>query len=93
LPPLGLHGTPSPAAWGPTLVGSGCYQLVTDSTNYVPQLGDIAIAVGDGTSHVSIYDGSTWDSDIAKPSAVPSSTPGGPYAGAVVTYYQYIGQH
>jgi RHS repeat-associated protein len=90
LPPLGLHGTPTPGAWGPTLVNSGCYELVKNSSGYVPQLGDIAIAVGTGTSHISIYDGSGWDADISKPNAVPNS--GGPYAGAMVTYYRYTGQ-
>ena len=92
MPPLGAGNTPSPAAWGPALINSGCYQLVTDNSGYTPQVGDIAIAVGDQTSHVSIYDGSAWDADISKPNAVPN-THGGAYAGATVTYYQYIGQH
>ncbi len=91
LPPLGAGGTPSPGAWGPTLIGSGCYQQVTDPANYTPALGDIAITMGNGTSHVSVYDGNTWDADIARPSPVPSSGPN--YTGAQVTYYQYVGLH
>jgi RHS repeat-associated protein len=95
LPPLGNkpHGksnTPSPAAWGPTLIGSGCYQLVTDPNNYVPQPGDIAITVGTGTSHISIYDGNSWDADIARPSPVPSNT-NPKYVGATVTMYRFTG--
>lgn len=92
LPPLGQGNTPSPAAWGPTLINSGCYQQVTNNSGYTPQIGDIAIAMGNGTSHISIYDGSNWDADIQKPNAVPNSH-GGAYAGAIVTYYQYVGQH
>jgi len=88
LPPL---GTPSPSAWGPTLVASGCYQAVANGADYTPQLGDIAITVGTGTSHVSIYDGSGWDADMTTPSAAPGKS--GAYAGAVVTYYQYVGNH
>jgi hypothetical protein len=91
LPRLGSGNTPSPAAWGPTLISSGCYQQVTNNSGYVPQAGDIAIAMGNGTSHVSIYDGSGWDADMTKPNAVPNQ--GGPYSGAVVTYYQYVGNH
>jgi len=95
LPPLGTNpvtgksNTPTPGAWGPTLVGSGCYQSVTDPANYTPGPGDIAITVGNGTSHVSIYDGNTWDADIARPSPIPSNGPN--YAGSQVTYYKYVG--
>jgi RHS repeat-associated protein len=89
LPRLGAGGTPSPGAWGPTLTSSGCYTTVTDPADYTPAPGDIAITVGNGTSHVSIYDGNTWDADIATPGPIPSHGPN--YAGAQVTYYKYVG--
>lgn len=44
-----------------------------------------------GTSHISIYDGNNWDADIQRPEAIPGSGP--KYAGATVTYYQYIGNN
>jgi hypothetical protein len=90
-PTTGKGNTPTPGAWGPTLIASGCYQQVADPANYHPQPGDIAIAVGTVTSHISIYDGNTWDADIAKPNAVPNTQPNSAYAGAQVTYYKYVG--
>ena len=89
LPPLGTGGTPGPSNWGVALVNTGCYQQVADPSNYTPKPGDIAITVGNGTGHISIYDGNTWDADIATRNPVPSS--GGKYAGAQATIYQYIG--
>jgi hypothetical protein len=89
LPRLGAGGTPSAGAWGPTLVSSGCYQQVTDPQNYTPQPGDIAITQGNGTSHVAIYDGNTWDADIARPNANPGGSQYAP--NAQVTYYKYVG--
>ena len=89
MPPLGVGGTPSPANWGVALLNSGCYQQVADPANYSYQPGDIAITVGDGTGHISIYDGNSWDADIATRNPVPNA--GGAYAGAQATLYQYIG--
>jgi hypothetical protein len=68
--------------------------LVPDPAIYVYQPGDIAITLGgtppaNATGHISIYDGSTWDADIATRNAVPNA--GGAYKGAQATIYQYIG--
>lgn len=89
LPPLGTGGTPAPGNWGVALVGTGCYQQVADPSNYSPQPGDIAITPGNGTGHISIYDGTNWDADIATPNPVPAR--GGAYTGAQATIYQYTG--
>ncbi len=89
LPPIGLGNTPTPENLGPTLVNSGCYVVVTDPANYTPQPGDIEITAGNGTGHISIYDGTSWDADIATRNPVPSS--GGAYAGATATIYRYVG--
>lgn len=92
LPPLGNApgNTPMPGNWGKALIDSGCYQLVTNAANYTAQAGDIAITVGNGTSHISIFDGTFWDADIATPGPMPSHGPS--YAGAQVTYYQFTGR-
>ena len=89
-PATGKDNTPTPGAYGPTLINSGCYQQVPNA-GYVPHPGDIAIAVGNGSSHISIYDGNAWDADIQRPDAIPGTGP--KYAGATVTYYQYIGNN
>lgn len=90
LPPLGSNGTPTNAAYGSTLTGSGCWVIVTDMAGYVPGQGDVAVTEGNGTGHIAVYDGHTWDADIATPSPVPSLH-GSNYAGATPVIYQYVG--
>lgn len=90
LPPLGANGTPTNAAYGSTLTGSGCWVVVTDLAGYTPDVGDIAITEGHGTGHIAVYDGTNWDADIATPSAVPNLH-GSNYAGSTPVYYQYVG--
>jgi len=88
LPPGGSGHTPTNAWEGDALTRSGCYQLAP--SGYAPNPGDIAITEGHGTGHISIFDGNTWDADIATPDPVPShSSPR--YAGTSATIYQYIG--
>jgi uncharacterized protein RhaS with RHS repeats len=92
LPPLGTNGTPTNAAYGGTLTGSGCWVVVTDMAGYAPGEGDVAVTEGNGTGHIAIYDGHTWDADIATPNPVPSLH-GSNYAGATPVIYQYVGPH
>ncbi len=89
LPPLGKGNTPKPENWGVELIKMGCYKLVDDPEHYKYKPGDIAIAVGTGTSHISIYDGNTWDADIAKEGPVPNR--GGKYKDSKPTIYEYVG--
>ena len=76
------------AKWGTPLIRSGCYKIVTDP-KYKSQPGDIAITVGDGTGHISIFDGTTWDADYPTNGPSPGSTKR--YKDAVPTRYQFIG--
>lgn len=88
LPPLGNGGTPSPEKWGPPLVNSGCYREVVPGEPYTPKPGDVAITRGRNTGHISVYDGGTWNADMA----TTAPNPGGRrYQGSQPVIYEYVG--
>lgn len=93
LPGLGATGHPNDGAWGQTLVDSGCYerQPLGYAGPYGP--GDISIIDITTTGHASIYDGSTWDADMASPNPIPTrgEDPTNPYYGKTPTIYKYQG--